>query len=302
MIMTTNTDKNQVLEEFQTKLEEGIVETLNSDKWKEYLLLQSKFRNYSFSNCILIGIQCPHATKVAGAKTWNSMGRFINKGEKAIKILAPIIKDIEKEITDESGEVKKEKKKIIVGFRMVNVFDVSQTNGKDLPSSEVYKDYSGDGSGQFLYDSIMESIDIPVIEEELSYGGYFSPSKLIIGLNKNHSIDQKAMTLVHELGHYRIHELVKKGKVKFEDFLGEKNNEKNRYALEEVVVESVAFIVCSYFGVYVTEYAFEYVAGWSKGDVDMVKKVGQLVQSLSKEVIERVEKVQETKLPEAQLA
>ncbi|MCL6453719.1 MAG: ssDNA-binding domain-containing protein [Alicyclobacillus sp.] len=119
-------DKVQVLVD---KLEQGVLAVYSGDKWREVLEVQSRFHNYSFSNVMLILMQCPHASHVAGFNTWKQLGRHVVRGEKAIQILAPMIcKKVE--INEDGAEVEKSS---LYGFRVVNVFDVSQTAGKELP-------------------------------------------------------------------------------------------------------------------------------------------------------------------------
>lgn len=261
-------------------IERGILKFVNSDKWKEYLKTQAKFYNYSFNNVMLILSQMPEATKVAGFKTWNEIGRKVKKGSKSIKILAPYIKNKEMIVkNNETGEEEKQVKKVLIGFYVVNVFDISQTEGKPLPTvCEELKE--GSKEAFLILDAMKKVITIPVKEGNTGTAkGYYNPGKHEIVLSHKATNSQKAKTIVHEYIH-SINEA--------------KDSEIEHTRQEaELVAESVAFIVCNYFGFDTSEYSFAYLASWSRGgkDIEKIRELGERIQKQSTELIEKIQKV-----------
>lgn len=268
---------NEYTKEMMAKLEQGVEETFKSGKFQDWLNFQAKFHKYSYCNSILIFTQRPDATRVAGFSTWKDMGRFVKKGEKAIKIFAPIFKKVKNEETDED-------KQVLVAFRVVNVFDVSQTDGKDLPdiceeirtSSEV-ADQIIDG----LYQVAKEK-GIPVDTYEIGDShGWYSPMEHKIGL-KNAAADQFAKTFLHEMAHAMTWE----------------NGQE--YAEGELIAEGTAYVVAQYFGLETGSYSFEYVAAWaSRAEAEALKKVASTIQKAAETLINRLENGTRTKTVKA---
>lgn len=273
-------NKNEKVAEAFKMIEKGILDFVNSDKWKEYLKFQAKFHNYSFSNVMLILSQMPESTRVAGIKTWNEMGRKVRKGSKAIKILAPYFKNKEIIVKDkETGEEEKQIKQVLVGFYVVNVFDVSQTEGKPLPKiCEELKE--GSEEALLILDAMKKVITIPVSERNTGTAkGYFNPMKNEIVLSDKASESQKAKTIIHEYIHS----------------LNEAKDSKIKHTRQEaeLVAESVAFIVCDYFGFDTSDYSFAYLVSWSRGgkDIEKIKELGERIQKQSAELIDKIQKV-----------
>ena len=239
-------------------LEEGLENLKNSDDFKKYLTCMSRFHSYSYNNTLLIMMQMPQATYVAGFKSWkNNFDRNVKKGEKGIRIFAPspVKKTVEVEKYDENGKVTKEVKQITVPmFKPVTVFDVTQTEGRQLP--ELIK---GELNGNVCdYEDITAVIkkmtDIPMLLKDIEGGvkGYFDPASQTIYINRGMSQSQTVKTMIHELAHSILHN---------------KNNQemskKDRNA-REVEAESVAFIVCKHFNIDTDDYSFGYILGWSR--------------------------------------
>lgn len=290
MVKKNMNNYKQHIEEYQKKLEEGIKSFLSSEKWSEYLKVQARFHKYSFNNIIMIILQKPDATRVAGYNTWKKLGRQVKKGEKAIKILAPLTKKYEKEkLVD--GEMVTEEVTEVYGFKLVNVFDISQTEGEELP--ELCLELMGNSKqAKSLIKALEKIIDIPIKEEEMGYNGYFLPKpieKRMIGLRKGMSLNQKAKTLTHEYAHYFLALKKDKGVLNLKEFTEGTEDYEGLYAVEEVIVESIAFVVSQYFGLDTSEYSFEYVTSWAKGDINNIKKVGGLIQRYSQEIIDKLE-------------
>lgn len=252
------------IEEITNQLEEGVKNVFESDNYRNYLDCMSKFYNYSVNNSILIFMQKPDASLVAGYQAWQKkFKRQVKKGEKAIKILAPIPHKFKKEIENENGE-KEEKEISWTSFRAVNVFDVSQTDGEALPTIANELTDSVDNFSE-LYSKLEKLSPVPVSYEAITSGanGYFSHAEKRIALKEGMAEQQTIKTLVHEISHAILHDKE----------TGEEKEADRR--TKEVQAESVAYVVCNYLGLDTSDYSFGYVAGWSG-----CKEVKQLTASM----------------------
>lgn len=240
--------------EILDQLEKGVSELFESDRFKEYLTCMSKFHNYSLNNTLLIAMQKPDATLVAGFNAWKDKhGRMVKKGEKGIRILAPYTYKVEVE-SEVEGEPTKEVERR--GFKPTYVFDVSQTEGKELPSIAV-NELSGEvNEYNKLFRALRIICPVPVDFEEIEGGskGYFSDSEKRIAIKKGMSQVQTIKTLVHETAHAMLHS----GEAEDKDHPIDRRT-------KEVEAESVAFTVCKRYGLDTEDYSFGYIAGWSSG-------------------------------------
>ena len=255
------------LKEITDSIEAGIKDLFDSEKYKNYLRTMSKFHNYSFNNTMLIHMQNPEATRVASFNSWrDKFHRNVKRGEHGIKIIAPTpyIKKVEEmkrdpetnaPMVDQNGEVIMEEKQIkIPRFKVVTVFDVSQTYGEPLP--QLASDLSGDVQ---QFDIFMEALkrSAPVPMEVLplapNLDGYFSPTEQKIAIREGMSEVQTICAAVHEITHSILHNKE------------EKSEEKKSQRTQEVEAESVAFSVCAYYGIETDENSFGYIASWSSG-------------------------------------
>lgn len=267
------------LEELTDRLESGIKELFASGRYAEYLVAMSKFHRYSYGNVMLILMQCPHASRVAGYNTWRkTFGRNVKRSEKGIQILAPCPsrKYVWQEATDPKtgatihntdGSPKMETRVItITRFKIATVFDVSQTEGKELPSIGTTR-LTGDVENfQYYYDKLVSLSPVSVTIDQVpgQANGYYSYAEQRIVLRPGLSEIQTIKTLVHEIAHALLHD---PDEVPPEERKG--RNEK------EVEAESIAYVVCQHFGIDTSEYSFGYVAGWSNG-----KELSELKDSL----------------------
>lgn len=283
--------------ELLEKLENGIKETMNSERYKSFLKFQSQFHNYSFNNQMLIYMQRPDATYVAGFKSWAKFDRHVMKGEKGISILAPNVYKYEKEINKVdpktkkpvrdplTGEIQKEKVEMQgKSFRKVSVFDLKQTDGKELPS--ICNELQGNSvNAESIIKSIKKVSEVPIKEEVIESGakGYYSRFENVIAINKGMSTDQTAKTLIHEYAHSQLHNteaaiLLDRG-------------------TKEVQAESVAYIVSNRFGVDTSEYSFDYLANWSSGkELKELKQSFDLIQKTADKIIGKIEGVLDKEL------
>ncbi len=257
------------LEDISKRLEEGVLNVYEGDNYKEYLKFCSKLPKYSINNQILIMMQRPDATMCQSFNAWKSMGRTIKKGEKGIRILAPAPFKIEKEKTsiNETGEEITEKVEVMINsFKPVSTFDVSQTEGPELPSIGVEELLSDVDGYDMILESFKEIIPVPVTFEDIQSGakGYFNTEENRIAIKTGMSEAQTIKTLIHEASHQALHSRDRLSPV-----------DKKTKEQKEVEAESVAFIVCSHLGIDTSEYSFGYLAGWSTG-----KEVRELKDSL----------------------
>lgn len=263
------------------KLEKGIQNLFESGNFKNYLKTLSKFHHYSLGNTILIAMQKPNATLVAGYTSWQkNFQRHVKKGEKGISILAPTPykKKVEIEKVDPTtGDKAKEIQEIVVpAFKVVNVFDVSQTEGKELPSIGV-SELTGDVAH---FDKVLESLKrscpVPIDFEEIRNGakGYFQAAENRIAVQKDMSQVQTVKTLIHEMAHQKLHS---------------DDPELSRNA-KEVEAEAVAYTVSQHFGIETSDYSFGYIAGWSKGkDLAELKDSLDRIRTAADELITDIE-------------
>ncbi|MDR0140157.1 ArdC-like ssDNA-binding domain-containing protein [Metabacillus idriensis] len=270
--------KRKALEEIKDQLDQGIQEVMMSEKFQEWLKFLSSFHSYSFNNTILIYMQRPNATLVKGFNEWKKHGRFVKKGAKAIKVLAPLIgKEKEKEEEKKDNGNKEKEKKVLFGFKYVNVFDVSSTDGEELPAPTV-KLLEGDGEQEkALLKEWMRKIEIPVVFEDIGEAnGYYHLVCHYIAIHEGRSTVQQLKTLIHEYAHHLLH---RKG-AKFEQ-------EGSR--IREAQAEAVAYVVMNHFGYETGDYSFGYIAGWSE-DIHNMKQIGSDIVACSHQVIEVLNK------------
>ena len=258
------------LKEITERLEQGVKDIFTSEMYTKYLLTMSKFHNYSFNNTLLIAMQRPDATLVAGYNAWkNKFNRYVKKGEKGIQIIAPapvkereerekIDKDTGLAVLNENGEPEIEVvERVIPRFRVTTVFDYAQTDGEPLPTLEVneltarVKDYT------MLKEAIEQVSPVPIRfgEIEGSAKGYYSHMDKEICVRADMGESQTIKTMIHEVAHAMLHD---------SDQMKQRGEEKDQLT-KETEAESIAFTVCSALGIDTSDYSFPYVASWASG-------------------------------------
>jgi antirestriction protein ArdC len=257
------------LEEIKNRTKDAVdylvqsLESGRSEVLTQYLGAMARFHTYSFGNVMLIARQKPDASNVAGIRTWNSLGRFVKRGEKGILILAPMVgyRRLRQEETAAEDDAKEERKQELVGFRAVYVFDVSQTEGKELPTlTEVQGDVSGYRERLFKF---VESQGV-----ELSYSERIAPTK---GLSHSGKITllsgmqpaEEFSTLVHEIGHEMLHR-------------GDRRTLTTKQ-VRETEAEAVAFVVCQAVGLHTGTASQDYIQIWH-GDANLLRESLEAVQ------------------------
>lgn len=289
------------IEDVNKTLEDSLQSVFTSDRFNELLQVMSKMKVYSINNTILIVAQRPTATMVMGFKEWQKLGRFVNKGEKGLRILAPTKRKLEMEkidpetkkpLRDEKGEIITEKKDVISGFNMVSVFDVSQTDGKEIPSvrdfisremendeymAKLYQDYKN-----YLVET--KNIDIREADTDSGVGGYFNrlTEEIVISSNNTENDTEKFRVLIHEYAHSLLHH---------------KDSEMKDLPRghKEAQAESVAYVVSNYYGLDSTAVSAGYIATWSQ-DMKLAMKALEEIQSVANAIIDDVDHLQKNQI------
>ena len=294
--MAENRNAQQV-REITDKLEQGIKELFESERFKEYLRTMSKFYNYSFNNTLLIAMQKPEATYVAGYTSWQrNFDRQVMKGEKGIKILAPAPYKAQKErekidpvtqkpVIGADGKTVTETVEVLrPAFKVVSVFDVSQTDGKELPDIIVDELKGTVENYEAFFDALRQESPVPVSFEDIPGGakGFFSPVESRIAIQEGMSEIQTVKTAIHEIAHAKLHAVKPDEKAAPED-------KKDRHT-KEVEAESVAYTVCQRYGIETSDYSFGYIAGWSSGkETKELKSSLDTIRKTAAEMIEGID-------------
>ena len=277
-IMADKPTNRERLQQITAGIEQGIKELFESEKYMRYLSVMSRFHRYSVNNTMLIYMQKPDATLVAGYNKWkNQFERHVKRGEHGITIIAPtpFKKKIEEQkldpdtkapMLDQDGKVIMEEREVeIPMFRPVKVFDVSQTDGKPLP--ELASSLSGTVPHyEAFMEALRRSAPVPLSVEPMAANmdGYFSPDQQRIAIRTGMSEVQTVSAAVHEIAHSKLHNYaqVQEEAARAGDKEPPKKKDRNT---EEVEAESIFYAVCQYFGIQTGENSFGYIANWSQG-------------------------------------
>ena len=291
--MANNIEKQ--LKEISERLEQGVKEIFTSERYTEYLNTMSKFHNYSFNNTLLITMQKPEATLVAGYQAWQKkFNRHVKRGEKGIQIIAPApirekqeiekIDPVTKEpVIGEDGQPETEIVEMVIPrFRVTTVFDVSQTEGEPIADLDVPE---LTGSVQF-YDTFMQALQnispvpIRMMNVEGEAKGYYHQTEKYIAIQEEMSNVQTMKTGVHEVSHALLHD---------REVMDAEGVLKDR-TTKEVEAESIAYIVCNHFGLDTSEYSFTYIASWCESkDMKALRVSMDTIRKTSAEIIGNIE-------------
>ncbi len=297
-IVLTSEKPAEKLKEITDRLEQGITELFDSERYKEYLRVMSKFHNYSFNNTLLIAMQKPDASLVAGFSSWkNNFGRNVMKGQKGIKIIAPspfkikqemekIDPHTQKPIIGKDGKPVTEEKEITIpAYKVVSVFDVSQTEGRELPDIAV-NELTGDVDRfKDFFAALEKTSPVPIGFEKIEGGahGYYHLEDKRIAIDEGMSELQTLKTAIHEIAHAKLHDI---------DLNAPKEGQPPRVdrRTREVEAESVAYTVCQHYGLDTSDYSFGYVAGWSSGrELSELKNSLETIRSAAAEIINSID-------------
>ena len=273
----TQTNK-QRLKEITDGIEQGIKELFQSDRYRQYLSVMSRFHRYSVNNTMLIYMQRPDASLVAGFQKWkHQFGRHVKKGEMGITIIAPtpfkkkieevkLDPDTNAPMLDKDGQQIVEEKEISIPmFKPVKVFDVAQTDGKPLPHLAATLTGSVEQYDVFV-EALRRSAPVPIAFAAIASNtdGYFSPADQAITIREGMSQVQTICAMVHEIAHSKLHDYEKQQAEAAAGKDGAEIIKKDRNT-EEVEAESISYAVCQYYGIQTAENSFGYIATWSQG-------------------------------------
>ena len=298
------TDTQGRIKEITEHLEQGVQEVFESERYRDYLKAMSRFHNYSLNNTLLIVMQKPDASLVAGYGKWrDEFERHVKSGEKGIKILAPAPYKIKKDVakTDpDTGQpvigadgrpVTEQQEVTIPAFKVVSVFDVSQTEGKELPDIAVDALTGNVEQYEDFWRALKLTSPVPVTLEKIdgSAHGYYDLAEKRIAIDDGMSELQTIKTAIHEIAHAKLHAVTPGEKVAPED--------KKDRRTKEVEAESVAYTVCQRYGIETSDYSFGYIAGWSsdketkelKGSLETIRKTAaEMITGIDEKLKERL--------------
>ena len=294
-IILTSEKPAEKVKEITARLEQGVQAIFDSDSYKEFLTAMSKFHDYSLNNTILIAMQ--GGNLVMGFRQWEKeFDRHVKKGEKGIKIFAPapykvkklvdkIDPETRKPMLDREGKPIKEEKEITVpAFKVITVFDISQTEGKEFPDLSVKPLLADVEQYEDFFAALEKASPVPIAFEQITNGanGYFSLTDKRIAIKEGVSELQAVKTAIHEIAHAKLHDVDLNAPP-------EEQNRVDRHT-REVEAESVAYTVCQHFGLDTSDYSFGYVAGWSSGkEMTELKASLETIQTTAKELITEIE-------------
>lgn len=303
--MADNQSSKDRLREITAGIEEGIKQLFDSEKYAQYLQTMSRFHRYSVNNVMLIHSQKPNATRVAGFNKWrDDFGRHVKRGEKGIQIIAPIFykkkieemkrdPDTDAPILDKDGKAIFEEKEVKVPmFKVVSVFDVSQTEGRPLP--ELAANLTGDVKQfEIFMEALRRSAPVPIefkpMDENMD--GYFNEAAQNIAIREGMSEVQTVSAAIHEIAHSKLHNYEK---AQAEAVAGDENAEqpvKKDRRTEEVEAESISYTVCQYYGIETGENSFGYIASWSKDkELKELRASLETINKTSAELIDDVDR------------
>lgn len=284
-------DEKNKTQEILDKLDVGLTELFDSEAYKKYLNTMSKFHSYSFNNTLLIAMQNPDSTLVAGYEDWNKkFNRQVQKGEKGIYIIAPAPykKEIEKEeLNPITGNIEIIREEIVIpSYKAIPVFDISQTKGEELPTLGVDELTGEIEDWDKIKEILTEISPVPISYKNITNGakGYYSHTDKEIVIKEGMDPVQNLKTSIHEVAHALLHD--KDGS--FVEGIGDiAMNSKTK----EVQAESIAYAVCQYFGIDTSDYSFGYIAGWSSGkDKKELKESMETIRKTTNYLIYKIEK------------
>lgn len=289
----TTKDRQEVLKDLTEQLEKSIQDFMESEKYKTFLSSIAKFHNYSLNNQILIAVQKPDSTLCAGYTTWQKQNRYVKKGEKGIRIIcpSPYKKEYLKDVIDKTtgkpellpdGKAKQEiVQKVIPFFKVGYVYDISQTEGQPLPEIADILEGDLDEGLKSLKEAMLQASPVPVCFQPIDgeTNGFYSPAAGEIVVDSTLSEKQSLKTLIHETAHALLHN-------------PEASSSQSTRETKEVEAESVAYVVCQYFGLDTSDYSFGYIAGWSSGKgTPELKASLENIRNTSNEIISNVEQI-----------
>jgi antirestriction protein ArdC len=288
---STPEERQAKLDAAHQQLADAVAALTSSDDWCRYLEVMSRFHTYSATNCLMIAMQRPEATRVAGFRAWTTFGRQVRKGSKGIAIWAPVIRKLD---TEEGAEPDPNGIRRCVGFRLAHVFDIADTDGDLLPASPAPARLLAGEAPEGMWEALAAQVSAAGYELELvdtiahspGANGTTSPLEHLVQIaTSDRSPASMAKTHSHELAHVLLHATA----------LGAGTLER---AQAEVEAESTAYLVCAAFGLDSMDYTLGYVANWSGGDADQVLATAVTVQRCARAILEAADPAAADAIPE----
>ena len=291
---TTNNTRMEALNQITEQLEASVREFMSGNKYKDFLTKMSQFHNYSLNNQLLISLQRPDATLCASFTKWKDMERMVKKGEKGIKIICPTpykkqkieeVKDPKTGKTEllEDGSPKKQiVEHTYINYKIGYIFDISQTDGKPLPTLSTPLEGNLDNTQKELKNALMQISPVPVsfLPIKGDANGYYHLQDKEIVVDSNISERQSLKTLIHEISHALLHD---------KEIVPDAPTDSNT---REVQAESIAYVVSQYFGMDTSEYSFGYISGWSSDkNVQELKSSLEIIRNTSNDIINQIEQI-----------
>jgi len=252
------------------RLEESFEEFQGEDEWRQYLDFSARFHTYSLNNTALIYHQRPSAQFLKGYRGWQKLGRQVKKGEKAIQIFAPVSRKVLNKLGEEERKLS--------GFRMANVFDLSQTEGDDSKLPKMIRGMQSNVDYTAVLDRILTQIDVPVDFKDMDYAqhGFYAIKEHAITINSRNSPVHTLKTLFHELAHHYHLESLKGRRDKF------------TYEQEEFVAESSAYLVCATLGIDTGDYSIPYIKHWLN-DFKAFQEMRRDIEATTRKILNLIE-------------
>jgi antirestriction protein ArdC len=279
--MSREPGREDRLAAIHTQLLEQVAKLTSSQEWRAMLTVAARFHAYSPNNVLLIAAQQPDATRVAGYRAWAQLGRQVRKGESGIAILAPVLRrrdpgtaDVVAEATPQVTDKEVSGSRVLAGFRVTHVFDVSQTDGPDLPDIRPELLHGGSPLGLWsdLYDQV-EAADYTIDYADLGEAnGRTDFTAQTVVLHTARSGAQLTKTLAHELAHIDLHA----PEVRPEGLTRDR---------AEVEAESVAYVVTAAHGFHTGDYSVPYVTGWAGGNTDLIAQTATRVLTCARTIL-----------------
>ncbi len=283
----TFADKATRSEDVRREIDNAISELATADRWREFLEVSRRFHQYSLNNQLLISMQKPDATRVAGFHKWKEFGRSVNKGERAIWIYAPMLKRVV--VEDENGKQTKEER--LIGYKVVPVFDVSSTNGAPLPEPPLVPFTRSEGRApEGMHEDLRAQVEAhgyTLVYTDLGEGdhipdGSTDPVSKTVMINTCYSDAHQAKTLAHELAHIELGHLERTA-----DYHTRAGGQRSTM---EVEAESVSYVVSRRYGMDAPSFSFAYIDGWAQGDSEKVRRTADAVVKASDRILSRIKR------------
>ena len=277
-------NKLPTVDEYIKMADDKLSEFIKTGRYKDVLLTMVNLYRYSVKNQILIMMQKEDATVVNGMSAWNYAGRSVIPGEKSIKIISPVFTKVEKEKTDEEGKVVIEEEQVLVGYKVGHVFDISQTQGREIERITCDQEIAVEHFNE-LKKALEQCVDGYTISYtthiEPGCDGYCVPSEKKIVIREGMPTERTLTTLIHELAHAIAEE---RERIEFKGL-----NPSDVRQIREIEAESVAFVISTKLGLRTQDFNLAYMSTWADGDIEKFRNNLDIIRSISYKMANRLD-------------